>query len=84
MDERQGYPSASEIERLQSCPASFLRSKNQPDKSSEVAQSGTRIHSAIETGDTSQLNINEEKQAEKCLRLVEIVKFETDFAHADN
>ncbi len=50
-DERQGLPSASETERLALCRASFLRSKNQPDTSSGIAQTGTRIHEAVESGD---------------------------------
>ena len=57
-DERKGLPSASETERLALCRASFLRSKNQPDTSSGIAQTGTRIHEAVESGDRAGLTLD--------------------------
>ena len=58
-DTRRGLPSASAMDRLEACPASFHASKDLPDSSSEDAESGTRIHKALETGDTSELSPDE-------------------------
>ena len=84
LDERQGLPSASETERLALCPASFLRSKNQPDTSSDIAQTGTRIHEAVETGNRDGLTPSEERLADECTQLALIVMQETGFSHAND
>jgi|TARA_Y100000310_G_scaffold283472_1_gene305461 hypothetical protein len=83
-DERQGLPSASETERLALCPASFLRSKNQPDTTSDIAQAGTRIHEAVETGNRDGLTLAEERLADDCNQLALIVMQETGFSHAND
>jgi len=46
-DERKGLPSASGIERLAACPASFQREKGLPEINSDDADRGTVIHAAI-------------------------------------
>ena len=79
LDERQGLPSASETERLALCPAAFLRSKNQPDTSSDFAQTGTRIHEAVETGNRDGLTPSEERLADECTQLALIVHDECEF-----
>ncbi len=79
-DERHGLPSASETERLALCRASFLRAQNQPDTTSDIAQAGTRIHEAVETGDRTGLNIAEERLAEDCVQLAFIVHDEAGFS----
>jgi hypothetical protein len=78
-DERQGLPSASETERIALCPAAFLRAKNQPDPPSDIAQTGTRIHEAVETGDRDGLTISEERLADECTQLALIVHDECGF-----
>lgn len=50
MDERQGLPSASGIERLALCPGSFRLERGQPDTSSAESESGTRIHDYLHMG----------------------------------
>ena len=79
LDERQGLPSASETERLALCPASFLRAKNQPDTSSEIAQAGTRIHEAVEKGNRAGLTIAEERIADECEQLAGVIQDECGF-----
>ena len=66
-DPRRGLPSASAMDRLEACPASFHASKRLPDSSSEDAESGTRIHKALGTGDTSELSPDELDTFEMCL-----------------
>ena len=82
-DERKGLPSASETERLKLCPAAFLRSKNQPDTTSDIAQTGTRIHEAVETGDRDGLTPSEERLADECTQLALIVHDECEFDPRD-
>ena len=65
-DPRKGLPSASSLERLHNCPGSWLASKDMPDESSDVAESGTRIHRALETGDMTGLSADEEQTADMC------------------
>ena len=65
-DPRKGLPSASSLERLDNCPGSWLASKDLPEESSDVAESGTRIHKALETGDMTGLSADEEQTAEMC------------------
>ncbi len=60
IDERMGLPSASAMDRLVNCPASWLLSKHAPPPAStKYAEAGTRIHEALEKGDTSELTSNE-------------------------
>lgn len=66
-DPRRGLPSASAMDRLEACPASFHASKGLPDSSSEDAESGTRIHKALETGDASELSPDELDTFKMCL-----------------
>lgn len=44
IDEREGKPSASGIERLTLCPGSWLAEQGLPDEKSDVAERGDRIH----------------------------------------
>ena len=78
-DERKGLPSASETERLALCRAAFMRSKNQPDTSTDIAQTGTRIHEAVETGNRDGLTPSEERLADECTQLALIVHDECEF-----
>jgi hypothetical protein len=82
-DERQGLPSASESERLSLCAAAFLRAKNQPDTTTAIAQTGTRIHEAVETGDRAGLTVAEEQIADDCTQLALIVHDECGFDPRD-
>jgi len=79
LDERQGLPSASETERLALCPPSFLRSKNLPETTSAIAETGTRIHEAVETGKRDGLTAFEERLADECDQLALIVADECGF-----
>jgi len=65
-DPRKGLPSASSLERLHNCPGSWLASKDMPDESSDVAESGTRIHKALETKSMAGLSADEEQTAQMC------------------
>lgn len=65
-DPRRGLPSASAMDRLEACPASWHASKGLLDSSTEDAESGTRIHKALETGDTSELLPDELDTFEMC------------------
>lgn len=47
-DERRGVPSASGMDRLHNCHASFMMEQvNGVDSESDAAASGTRIHAAL-------------------------------------
>jgi len=78
-DERQGLPSASETERLALCKAAFVRSKNQPDKTSKDAQTGNNVHESLETGDKSGLTRAEEQMVDEANQLALEVFDETGF-----
>ncbi len=69
-DERGGKPSASALNRLANCPASWNLSKGMPDEpSGPEAESGRRIHKWLETGDNDDwLAMSDEEQevAERC------------------
>jgi CRISPR/Cas system-associated exonuclease Cas4 (RecB family) len=55
------------MERLTKCPPSFaLESLVTEDETSDDAESGTRIHKALESGDYSRLTPSEEETAEMC------------------
>lgn len=47
MNERQGKPSASSMERYQLCPGSYAAEQGQPEQTSEDAESGNRIHAVL-------------------------------------
>ncbi len=69
-DERGGKPSASALNRLDNCPASWNLSKGiaEPPAGPE-AESGRRIHKWLETGDNEDwLAMSDEEQeiAERC------------------
>lgn len=65
-DPRRGVPSASIMDRLQNCPGSFLATINLPDEESDEAASGTRIHKALELGDSAGLSPDEETTFDMC------------------
>lgn len=59
-DERQGLPSASGYERIEHCPGSWQLEQCFPGEQSDpLADRGTRIHRAFETGDTFELSEDE-------------------------
>jgi len=78
-DERQGFPSASESQRLADCPPSFVRSKGQPDKTSKDAQTGNNVHESLETGDKSGLTRAEEQMVDDANQLALEVFDQTGF-----
>ena len=47
MNERQGKPSASSMERYALCPGSYAAERGLPEQTSEDAESGNRIHAAL-------------------------------------
>ena len=60
-DERHGCPSASILGRLAQCPGSWRLSQLAPPaESTPEASSGTRIHDALATGNTTGLTSEEE------------------------
>lgn len=60
-DERQGLPSASGYERIEHCPGSWQLEQCFPGEQSDpLADRGTRIHAAFETGNSSDLSPDEE------------------------
>ena len=67
-DERRGVPSASGMDRLMNCPASFEMERLAPrDEGNEDAASGTRIH-AVLAGLASEdaLSAAEQETCEMC------------------
>lgn len=66
IDPRRGVPSCSGLRRLERCPGSWLASQGIPDEESEDAAKGTRIHTALETGNFNGLSADEEQTAEMC------------------
>jgi len=66
-DQRRGVPSASGMERLVNCPASFDMEYHAPDSPSADAASGTRIHAvlAIEAS-ADTLSADEAETCEMC------------------
>lgn len=72
-DERQGYLSASTIERAALCPGSYLAERAQPrvDESSPEAESGTRIHAALANEITEdKLSVEELDLVRRCNKLL--------------
>ncbi len=72
-DERQGYLSASAIERAALCPGSYLAERAQPrvDESSAEAESGTRIHAALANEiSEDKLSIEELELVRRCNKLL--------------
>ncbi len=65
-DPRHGVPSASGMYRLANCPASFEMERGRADVAREDAESGTRIHKALETGNFSELSPSEAETAGMC------------------
>ncbi len=47
-DVRRGLPSASAMGRVIACPASVERERGRAEEKSEVAESGTRLHAALQ------------------------------------
>lgn len=66
-DERHGLPSASSAHRYALCPGSFLleQSINEPEQSSDDANTGNRIHAAL-AGEKIELSDDELSLAVKC------------------
>ena len=64
-DERNGLPSASHTESLLLCPARWRMEKmvGVQEERSEIADRGTRIHSAIETGKGDDLSAEDFAEA---------------------
>lgn len=58
-DERQGYPSASSLDRIMACPASRQRERGKPNEDIKVSEEGHRVHKALETGDITGLSEHE-------------------------
>lgn len=52
LDEREGKPSASGMQRIALCPGSWLAERGCPDETSEAAETGTRLHKHMEDGTT--------------------------------
>jgi hypothetical protein len=71
VDPRRGVPSASGLARLEQCPGSWRMSQGYPDIADPDAESGTRIHRALETNDYSALSLAEREQAERCANQAE-------------
>jgi hypothetical protein len=71
LDPRRGVPSCSSLARLDACPASWHLSKGLPDVVGEAAESGTRIHLALEqlgrfSEYTVELTEDEKNTVEMC------------------
>lgn len=77
LDPRKGLPSASSIHRLISCPGSFKLERTMPaEEESDAASKGTRIHKALELGDFSILESDDEVSiAEACKEIFESTLF---------
>jgi len=82
-DERKSKPSASGFARCVFCPGSRAAELAVPgtDEESEVAAAGTAIHSAIATGDFSNLGTTESEIAEHLdgMNLAALEQFKQDF-----
>lgn len=72
-DPRQGLPSASTAYRRRRCPGSRLAEKDIPEPpTSDIAEAGTRIHKAFETGDLTFCDdLEEQRIAQNLLDLAE-------------
>lgn len=69
-DVRRGRISASGVERVQLCPGSFNAEKDKPRQTNALADAGTRIHAALESGDLDELDDEgERKIAERAAEL---------------
>jgi hypothetical protein len=70
-DEREGLPSASAMYRVVSCPGSLalIESCKPPELTTSVAQQGTEIHAALESGETYALDEESQEIAEKLKQL---------------
>lgn len=66
-DQRRGVPSASGMERLVNCPASFDMERHAPDTESADAASGTRIHAVLALeASADTLTADEAETCEMC------------------
>jgi CRISPR/Cas system-associated exonuclease Cas4 (RecB family) len=67
MNERQGLPSASSMERYALCPGSYAAERGLPDTTSADAETGNRIHAAL-AGEavTPPLTDDEQRVMEAC------------------
>ena len=72
IDERAGLGSASGYERDIRCPGNRNMQNRAPkDKGTQVADQGTKIHEALDTGDLSELEEDEEEIARRLHTLEE-------------
>lgn len=60
-DKRPDHITASKMEQAALCPGSTERQKGKPNKSSDIAESGNRIHDALETDDFNSLTDDGER-----------------------
>ena len=67
-DDREGLPSASKLEQMSLCPASWLRQKGLTETQSEDAKRGDRIHQALAACDPSKLTNDEQDTYNLCAR----------------
>ena len=67
IDEREGLPSASAMYRVVSCPGSLalIEACKPPELTTSVAQQGTEIHAALETGETYALDEESQEIVDK-------------------
>jgi hypothetical protein len=84
MDERQGLPSASGIERLALCPGSFRLEQGQPDTASAESESGTRIHAWLAGEWNGTLSDDEMEIAVMCQSLSVRVTEQWEAMHGIN
>jgi len=82
-DQRRGVPSASGMERLVNCPASFEMEYHAPDTESADAASGTRIHAVLagQSGEDT-LSADEMETCEMCAE--QMKNLLCDFFGVDN
>lgn len=65
-DVREGLPSASSVDRFINCPGSFAAERGLPELPKQnVTSEGTRIHAALESGDTEGLEPTEAEIASR-------------------
>lgn len=65
-DPRKGQTSASNAAADMACPGRFLAQRGLADVKGEWAESGTAVHRALATGDTSKLSLAENETYEAC------------------
>lgn len=62
--------SPSHLEQIRLCPGSHIMQKGLPEKETPWSLEGTKLHKAVETGDTSALNPDQKEVVEKCLEFL--------------